>query len=170
MTRPYRPAPPRRNVERPEQAEGAMATVQTILNRKAQHEPAVFTVDDRATVRDAVVVMAERRIGGVPVLSGGTLTGIFTERDLLRRVVAQGRSPDDTCIADVMTQPVVIANPTTPLDECAAVMTSRRLRHLPIVVGETLVGMVTIGDVLALRVAEQEVTIAELNRYVFDVR
>ena len=63
-----------------------MATVQTILNRKAQHEPAVFTVDDTATVRHAVVVMAERRIGGVPVLAGGTVTGIFTERDLLRRV------------------------------------------------------------------------------------
>ena len=63
-----------------------MATVQTILNRKAQHDPAVFTVDDTATVRDAVVVMAERRIGGVPVLSGGAVTGIFTERDLLRRV------------------------------------------------------------------------------------
>jgi CBS domain-containing protein len=146
-----------------------VATVQTILNRKAQVRPAVLTVNDGATVRDAVTLMAEHRIGGVPVLTGTTIAGIFTERDLLRRVVAAGRDPGETCIADVMTHPVVVANPSTPLDECAAVMTERRLRHLPIVDGDALVGMVTIGDVLALRVAEQEVTIAELNRYVFDM-
>ena len=150
-----------------------MATVQTIINRKAQHEqqrPVVITVDETATVHDAVALMAEHRIGGVPVLREGTVAGIFTERDLLRRVVALGREPRQTPIADVMSHPVVVANPSTPLDECAAVMTGRRLRHLPIVDGESLVGMVTIGDVLALRVAEQEVTIAELNRYVFDMR
>lgn len=145
-----------------------MATVETILARKGPQT--VVTVGEDATVADAVALMASHRIGGVPVMSGGTVTGIFTERDLLRRVVAVSRDPAATRIGDVMSHPVVVGTGSTPLDECAAVMTERRLRHLPIVDGESLVGMVTIGDVLALRVAEQEVTITELHRYVFDVR
>lgn len=152
-----------------------MATVQTILARKTQQEqrPAVVTVEQATTVAEAVARMATHRIGGVPVVTGGAgcvVAGIFTERDLLRRVVAEGRDPATTRIADVMTQPVVVGTLTTPLDEIASLMTSRRLRHLPIVDGDALVGMVTIGDVLARQVAEQEVTITELSRYVFDMR
>ena len=149
-----------------------MATVQSILSRKMQQQrPTLVTVERSATVLDAVRLMAEHAIGGVPVRTAdGTIDGIFTERDLLRRVVAAGRDPAATTVADVMTQPVVVGTPATPLDECASVMTSRRLRHLPIVDGDQLVGMVTIGDVLALRVAEQEVAIAELQHYVFDLR
>ena len=148
-----------------------MATVRSILARKTQERPTMITVDRGATVGDAVRLMAEHGIGGLPVLAAdGAVAGIFTERDLLRRVVALGLDPADTRVEVVMTSPVVVGTPSTPLDECASVMTSRRLRHLPIVDGEQLVGMVTIGDVLAQRVVEQEVTIAELNRYVFDVR
>ena len=147
-----------------------MATVQEILARKARLRPAVLAVDATSTVREAVDVMVEHGIGGVPVVRDGALAGIFTERDLLRRVVAAGRDPATTVVADVMTHPVVTASSATPLDECAAVMTDRRLRHLPVCDGDAIVGMVTIGDVLAQRAAEQEVQIAELNRYVFDLR
>lgn len=148
-----------------------MATVRSILARKPQERPTIITVDRAATVRDAVGLMAKHGIGGLPVLAtDGAVAGIFTERDLLRRVIALDLDPAETPVEVVMTSPVVVGTPSTPLDECAQVMTSRRLRHLPIVDGEQLVGMVTIGDVLAQRVAEQEVTIAELNRYVFDTR
>lgn len=149
-----------------------MATVRDILagKQRQQQRPAVLTVDATATVRDAVDVMVEHGIGGVPVVRGGVLAGIFTERDLLRRVVAAGRDAATTTVAEVMTHPVVTAASATPMDECAAVMTERRLRHLPVLDGDAIVGMVTIGDVLALRVAEQETRIADLNRYVFDLR
>jgi CBS domain-containing protein len=147
-----------------------MATVREVLARKAHLRPGLLTVEATTSVRDAARLMAEHGIGGVPVLADGRIVGIFTERDILRRVVAEGRDADATPVREVMTHPVVVTTSSTPLDECAAVMTSRRLRHVPIVDGDALVGMVTIGDVLALRAAEQEVTIAELNRYVFDLR
>lgn len=148
-----------------------MTTVRTILARKPQERPSMITVDAGATVRDAVTLMAAHGIGGVPVLAAdGTVDGIFTERDLLRRVVALDLDPATTAVHLVMSRPVVVGTPSTPIDECATVMTTRRLRHLPIVEDDRLVGMVTIGDVLALRAAEQEVTIAELSRYVFDLR
>ena len=148
-----------------------MTTVQSILARKTQERPTMVTVHQSATVREAVRLMAEHGIGGLPVLSeDGTVAGIFTERDLLRRVVALDLDPASTTVDLVMTHPVVVGSPSTPLDECATVMTERRFRHLPIIDGDRLIGMVTVGDVLALRSAEQEVTIAELNRYVFDVR
>lgn len=147
-----------------------MATVREVLSRKPQRLMEVLAVDATATVREAVDVMVEHGIGSVAVVRDGALAGIFTERDLLRRVVAAGHDASTTPVADVMTSPVVIAAPSTPMDECAAVMTSRRLRHLPVLDGERIVGMITIGDVMAQRTAEQEVTIAELNRYVFDLR
>jgi CBS domain-containing protein len=147
-----------------------MATVREVLARKAQQRPATLTVEAAATVRDAVDIMVEHGIAGVPIVRDGALVGIFTERDLLRRVVAAGLDPLLTAVADVMTHPVVTAAPGTPIDECGAVMSGRRLRHLPVLDGDTIVGMVTIGDVLAQRVDEQEHTIADLNRYVFDMR
>src|SRR5256885_4306532 len=107
-----------------------MATLQSILSRKMQQQrPTLVTVERSATVLDAVRLMAEQAIGGVPVRgTDGGISGIFTERDLLRRVVAVGRDPASTVVADVMTHPVVVGTPSTPLDECASVMTSRRLR------------------------------------------
>ena len=154
-----------------ETSEAPMATVRSILARKTQDRPTLVTVERAARVRDAVRLMAEHGIGGLPVVGvDGRVAGIFTERDLLRRVVALDLDPAETPVEVVMTSPVIVGTPATPLEECAAVMTSRRLRHLPIVDEEQLVGMVTIGDVLAQRLVEQEVTFAELNRYVFVMR
>ena len=146
-----------------------MPTPELTVRHVMQPDP--VSVEPGRTLRDALELMNRHRIGAIIVCdAAGALAGIFTERDLLRRVVALGLDPADTPVELVMTSPVVVGTPSTPLDECASVMTSRRLRHLPIVDGDQLVGMVTIGDVLAQRMVEQEVTIAELNRYVFDTR
>ncbi len=98
------------------------------------------------------------------------LLGIFTERDILRRVVAAGLPPESTKVADVFTRDVVTCVPETSVDECGAIMSGRRVRHLPVVDARGLHGVVTIGDLLAHRVSEQETTIQHLNSYVFDMR
>lgn len=148
-----------------------MATARELLGRKTDGRPSVLTIAPSATVHEAVRLMVDHRIGGLPVADGdGRLAGIFTERDLLRRVVGEGLDVAATTIASVMTSPVVVASPTTPTDECAAIMSARRLRHLPILDGDRIVGMLTIGDIMAAQVDEQQATITELHRYVFDLR
>jgi CBS domain-containing protein len=104
------------------------------------------------------------------VNDAGSLLGIFTERDILRRVVAAGLPPDSTKVSDVFTPDVVTTTPDMSVDECGAIMSSRRVRHLPVVDANGLHGVVTIGDLLAHRVAEHETTIQHLNSYVFDMR
>jgi CBS domain-containing protein len=144
-----------------------MPTVGDILNRKGSD---VATIAPSASVLDAARLMTERGIGGVPVVHDGAMVGVFTERDILRRVVVALRDPASTPVADVMTTPVLTCTRETTVDECTALMTERRMRHLPVVDGSGLCGIVTIGDILALRTAEQEAAIAELNRYIYDIR
>ncbi|HEU4564929.1 MAG TPA: CBS domain-containing protein [Gemmatimonadaceae bacterium] len=138
-----------------------------ILARKGS---AIFSVEPGATVLEAARLMNERVVGGVLVLVGAEAVGIFTERDVLRRVVAERRDPAATTVREVMTSPVLVCRPDTSVEDCAAIMTSRRIRHLPVGDGAGLQGVVTIGDVLAFQVAEQETTIEALSRYVYDVR
>lgn len=140
-----------------------MPTVRDLLARRTSP---VVTVTPDATVLEAAELMATNGIGGLPVVEGGTLAGIFTERDVLERVVARQLEPVHTRIRDVMSAPVLTCTPATSVDECAAVMDARRLRHLPVMEGTTLVDMVSVRDILAWRIAEQATEIAELNRYV----
>jgi CBS domain-containing protein len=114
--------------------------------------------------------MVDRGVGGVMVVEGGTLAGIFTERDVLRRVVAVRLDPTTTLVRDVMTAPVLTVRPDTPLEECRALMSERRIRHLPVVADDALIGLVSAGDVLALEVAERQATIQHLESYVYYVR
>lgn len=144
-----------------------MPTVGDILNRKGSD---VATIAPSATVLDAARLMTERGIGGVPVVEGGAMVGVFTERDILRRVVVALRDPATTTVGEVMSSPVLTCKRETTVDECTAMMTARRMRHLPVVDGSELCGIVTIGDILALRTAEQEAAIVELNRYIYDIR
>lgn len=144
-----------------------MPSVSDILARKGH---AVITLGPDDTVLDAARVMNERAIGGVVVREGERLAGIFTERDVLRRVVAEQRDPATTRLREVMTREMIIFTPDTSLEECAAVMTARRVRHVPIVGERGLAGLVTIGDVLAFQVTEQQTTIQQLHNYVFDMR
>ena len=144
-----------------------MATVRDILAVKGGQ---VLTVSPHATVLDAAQRMNEHKIGSLVVLEHGRVAGIFTERDILRRVVAAGLAPDTTKVADVFTRDVVTTSPNTSVDECGALMSSRRVRHLPVVDATGLHGVVTIGDLLAHQVSEHETTIQHLNSYVFDMR
>jgi CBS domain-containing protein len=144
-----------------------MATVREILARKGSE---VLTVAPDSTVLEAAQLMNARGIGAVPVIEFGALVGIFTERDLMRRVVAETLPPETTRIRQVMTPEPLTARPETTVDDCGALMTARRIRHLPVLGPGGLIGIITIGDLLAFQVAEQAVTIAQLNSYVYDVR
>ena len=104
------------------------------------------------------------------VAERGRPVGIFTERDILRRVVAQQRDPTTTRVADAMTSPVIACAPETSVEECAAMMTAKRIRHLPVVNEQRLAGVITIGDVLAFQVSEQQATIEYMHHFMFDLR
>jgi CBS domain-containing protein len=144
-----------------------MATLRDILSRKGRE---VVSVSPADTVLHAANLMNERGIGGLLVVEAGEPVGIFTERDVLRRVVAPGRDPSSTRVAEVMTSPVTTSTPDLPIEECAALMTARRIRHLPVREAGRLAGVVTIGDILAYQVSEQQATIAQMTNYLYDVR
>ncbi len=144
-----------------------MATVQEILAKKGSD--VVSMVADES-VLNAARLMNERGIGGVVVTEGEQVVGIFTERDILRRVVAEQRDPATTKVREVMTTPVVTCRPDTSFDTCRAVMTEKKIRHLPVVDEGGLCGIVTIGDLLAFQVKKQAYTIQHLNNYLFDIR
>ena len=144
-----------------------MAAVRDILAKKGS---LIVALPPSASVLESARVMSERSVGAVLVIDEGRLVGIFTERDILRRVVAEGRDPANEPLAAVVTRDVLTCTPATPLDECRALMTTRRLRHLPVVGPDGLCGVISSGDVLAFQVAEQQSEIQDLNRYVYDMR
>ena len=144
-----------------------MATVQAILTRKGGQ---VVSIGAAESVLAAASLMNERGIGGLVVLEGDRVAGMFTERDILRRVVAVRHDPATTLIRDVMTTPVAFCRRETTLDECRAVMTAKRIRHLPVVDEAGVCGIVTIGDLMAQEVTDRESTIQYLNEYIFGVR
>jgi CBS domain-containing protein len=144
-----------------------MTTVSDILSRKGR-EVVSMSADD--TVLSAARSMNEHGIGGVVVIDKSKMVGIFTERDVLRRIVAEQRDPATTRLEEVMTTPVASCRPETGLDECVRVMTGKRIRHLPVVDDDGVCGIVTSGDIMAFQVREQEDTIQYLNSYIFDLR
>jgi IMP dehydrogenase len=144
-----------------------MATLHDLLALKGH---GVIAVEPADTVLQAANLMNERNIGGVVVLDGGRLTGIFTERDVLRRVVASGLDPATTRVAAVMSAPVLTCPPSLSIDECASLMTTRGVRHMPVQDAEGLTGIVTIRDLLAHKVSEQQATLEQMNHYLYDLR
>lgn len=144
-----------------------MATVQDILDIKG---PDVVTLDATATVLEAAQRMNDRGIGSVVVLQTSAVVGIFTERDILRRVVAERRDPARTAVGEVMTSPIITCRSEAALDECRALITDKRVRHLPVMREGQLCGLITSGDILAHQVREQQDTIQYLHNYMFDVR
>lgn len=139
-----------------------MTSVRTILEHKCQP---VACIDPSATVLDAARIMNERRIGALVVTRGERLVGIFTERDVLNRVVAAQRDPAQTRIEEVMTTPVACCTPETTRAECESVMRKRHIRHLPVVEGDRVVGMISVHDVLEDEAHEQQQTIRNLYEY-----
>lgn len=144
-----------------------MATVRDILARKGTE---VVTARPEQTVLEAAQLMNNRGIGAVVVTEQEEIRGIFTERDVLRRIVAEAREPAATRLKDVMTTSLVTTTTEMTVDECAELMTRRRIRHLPVVRNGHLAGVVTIGDLLAYQLSEQASTIAHLNSYVYENR
>ena len=144
-----------------------MATVETILTRKGRE---VVCMVAGESVLNAARLMNERGIGGVVVTEEGGIVGIFTERDVLRRVVAEQRDPARTTLGEVMTSPVVSCRPEATLEECGAVMTAKRIRHIPVEDESGIAGIITSGDILAYQVEDQEATIQHLSSYIFNVR
>ena len=144
-----------------------MATLSDLLATKG---PGVVAVQPSDTVLQAANLMNDLNIGGVVVLSGDRLAGIFTERDVLRRVVAQELDPATTPVAEVMTTPVITCPPDLSLEDCAALMTQRGVRHLPVQDSTGLVGVVSIRDLLAYKVSEQQATLDQMTHYLYDLR
>lgn len=144
-----------------------MATVQRILDVKGAE---VVTSGPDDTVLDSARLMNEHGIGGVVIVDGGNVVGVFTERDVLRRVVGAQLDPGGTRLRDVMTAPVLTCTPDTQVDECRAIVTARRVRHLPVVKDGVLCGLITSGDILAHQLREQQEAIDYLNSWVHERR
>jgi CBS domain-containing protein len=142
-----------------------MPQVRDILERKGTQ---VWTVGPQATVMQAATLMNEYKIGALVVTDAGRIIGMFTERDVLRRVVGEHRDPLTTLVADVMTTEVLCCTPRTLLEEARTVMKERRIRHLPVSDDDgRLLGLISIGDLNAFHQASQEQTIFLLQEYMY---
>ena len=142
-----------------------MTTVRQILAHKPEPE-AVFSVAPESTVFDALHLMSEKNVGAVVVLEGDRLVGILSERDYARKVALHGKSSRDMPIREIMTSRVLCIELAQTADQCMALMTDKRVRHLPVLEGARLVGVISIGDVVRAIVKEQQFTIEQLENYI----
>ena len=140
-----------------------MNRVSEILGDKGQE---VLRIEANAAVLEAVKQMVDANVGSLLVTDGGEVTGIVTERDYLRRVAHEGPTDDDVTVRDIMSSPLVVVGPETEIDECMAVMTDRRIRHLPVVDNGEVVGIVSIGDVVKFKSKQQSFEIRYLTDYI----
>jgi len=126
----------------------------------------VLRIEADASVFEAVKRMVEANVGSLLVTEGGEITGIVTERDYLRRVALEGRTDKETAVREIMSSPLIVVTPQTTIDECMALMTDRRIRHLPVVDGGEVVGVVSIGDVVKFKSMQQSFEIKYLTDYI----
>jgi CBS domain-containing protein len=140
-----------------------MKTVHQLLESKGSQ---VISVTPDTPVFQALKVMAEKGIGAVLVLQSGRLVGIMSERDYARKVILQGKSSHDTPVRDIMTERVVYARPEQTVPQCMALMTDKRIRHLPVMAGDRLLGVLSIGDLVKETISEQEFLIRQLENYI----
>jgi CBS domain-containing protein len=138
----------------------------TTVRQLIQRKPHVFSVAPDATVFEALEVMADKNIGAVLVLDGGRLTGIFSERDYARKVILEGKSSKELAVREIMSSPVHCADPAWSVHDCMAVMSQWRVRHLPVLEADRVIGVVSIGDVVSAVVSEQATTIKDLQHYI----
>lgn len=140
-----------------------MFIVKQILDQKG-HD--VWSVPPDATIYEALELMAEKNIGAVLVMDGDALAGIFSERDYARKVVLQGKSSRKTPVRDGMTEEVICVRPDQSVEGCMSLMTEKRIRHLPVLEGESVVGVISIGDVVKNVISQQANTIEHLENYI----
>ncbi|MFM0075427.1 CBS domain-containing protein [Paraburkholderia sediminicola] len=146
-----------------------MTSVAQLLKTKPNNT-IVFTVGADDSVYDAIKLMAEKGIGALVVTDGDSIAGIVTERDYARKVVLMDRSSKATPVRDIMSKAVRFVRPDQTTDDCMALMTERRMRHLPVIENDRLVGMVSIGDLVKNIIAEQQFTIQQLEFYIHGER
>lgn len=140
-----------------------MTFVRNILQDKGRE---VWSVSPDSSVFDALKLMADKNIGALLVLEGETLVGIFSERDYARKVILKGKSSKETSVEEIMSSEVLYVRPEQTIEECMALMTNKRIRHLPVLEGNQLLGLISIGDVVKAVIADQEFTIKQLENYI----
>ena len=140
-----------------------MMTVRELLQSKGS---VVWTIEPSASVFEAIKTMADKGIGALIVKDGNDVVGIITERDYARKVVLQGRSSKQTSCRDIMTEKVYFVSPDRTLDECMALMSEKKFRHLPVIENGRLMGIVSIGDCIKAMVSKQEFIIEQLETYI----
>jgi CBS domain-containing protein len=140
-----------------------MSSISVILHDKG---PAVFTIADSATVYEAISEMNEKGVGCLVVMGGEAIRGVVTERDYLRKVILKGRSSKATPITEIMSSKVVVAAPQDSIEYCMGVMTEKRIRHLPVVEGGKLAGLVSVGDLVKQVSRDQKAEIKYLTDYI----
>ncbi|HXY76012.1 MAG TPA: CBS domain-containing protein [Steroidobacteraceae bacterium] len=140
-----------------------MTTVRQLLDRKGH---AIYSVKPEDAVLEAIRMMAQQSVGALLVMRGERLEGIISERDYARKVILLGRSSSDTPVRDIMTSPVLTVALDDSVQKCMQLMTERRVRHLPVLDGGRVIGMVSIGDLVKAVIAEQQQQIEQLESYI----
>ena len=140
-----------------------MNTVSQLLKNKGSK---VWSISPQSPIYEALELMAEKKIGALPVIENNQLVGIFSERDYARKVILKGRSSKVTLIGELMTSKLYCVSLNDTVDTCMALMTNKRIRHLPVLENDQLLGIVTIGDVVKQVISGHEITIHELEKYI----
>ena len=140
-----------------------MTTIAQLLNAKGKQ---IWLVEPKATIFEALEIMSEKGIGALLVMEDGKLKGIFSERDYARKVILKGKSSKETPVGELMTKKVFYIDPQKTTNDCMAMMTAKRIRHVPVIEDNQVIGIVTIGDVVNQIISEQEVTINHLENYI----
>ncbi|HVC29689.1 MAG TPA: CBS domain-containing protein [Steroidobacteraceae bacterium] len=140
-----------------------MTIVRHLLDRKGRE---LFSIEPEDPVLEAIRMMADRHVGALLVMRGAQLTGIVSERDYARKVVLLGRSSAETPVWQIMSSPVVTVSPDSSVQDCMRLMTDRRIRHLPVMDGTRVAGMISIGDLVKTVIEEQQQTIEQLESYI----
>jgi len=140
-----------------------MTTVGTLLTSKGQE---IWSIAPDKSIFDALEMMADKNISGLLVLDGDKLVGIFTERDYARKLILKGKSSKNTKINDLMTKNILYVNSRNTIEDCMKLMTTKRVRHLPVIDSRRLIGIVTIGDLVKQIISEQQTTIHQLENYI----
>jgi CBS domain-containing protein len=138
-------------------------SIDSILAHKGS---AVWSIAPNATVFDAIQLMADKNVGALPVVENGGLVGIISERDYTRKVILKGKSSKDTPVRDIMTRELVVAHPGDSVTQCMHIMTDKRVRHLPLLEGTKMIGLISIGDLVRRIISAQTATIDNLEKYI----
>jgi signal-transduction protein with cAMP-binding, CBS, and nucleotidyltransferase domain len=139
---------------------------ESVRSLLAQKDTVLWSISPEATVYEAVERMSEKHVGALVVLNSGHLAGIITERDYARKVILKGRQSRETFVREIMSTPVFVVTPDRSIAECMQLVTSQRIRHLPVMEGDRVVGMVSIGDLVNWIITAQEQTIRHLHNYI----